>query len=256
VDNNSNIMGLQDRKAQVVIPNLDAVLEFQIQTANYSAEFGRNAGAVMNVSLKSGTNQLRGTVRWQGRSRRPAAEPVRLHARRPDSKEPDVLLCQLRENQHSTESSLVTVPTLLEREGIFDPQLTIRDPATGRPFPGNAIPRERWDPVSARLVSLWPEPNFQGATRANYISSPRHVRDREQYDLRADHNLSTRDKMFVRVSRMHFRRERQGPLPAPAVGGATNDVSRDVNDGLSLAASETHVFGSALVNETRLVSTA
>src|SRR6266550_3521795 len=62
VDNNSQVFGLQDGKAQVVIPNLDAVQEFQIQTANYSAEFGRNAGAVMNVSLKSGTNQLRGTV--------------------------------------------------------------------------------------------------------------------------------------------------------------------------------------------------
>ena len=62
VDNNSQVFGLQDGKAQVVIPNLDAVQEFKIQTANYSAEFGRSAGAVMNVSLKSGTNRLRGTV--------------------------------------------------------------------------------------------------------------------------------------------------------------------------------------------------
>ena len=62
VDNNSHIMGLQDRKAQVLVPNLDAVQEFQIQTSNYTAEFGRGAGAVMNVSIKSGTNALRGTA--------------------------------------------------------------------------------------------------------------------------------------------------------------------------------------------------
>ena len=62
VDNNSHIMGLQDRKAQVLVPNLDAVQEFQIQTSNYTAEFGRGAGAVMNVSIKSGTNALHGTA--------------------------------------------------------------------------------------------------------------------------------------------------------------------------------------------------
>jgi hypothetical protein len=62
VDNNSHIMGVQDRKAQVLVPNLDAVQDFQVQTSNYSAEFGRGAGAVMNVSIKSGTNATRGTV--------------------------------------------------------------------------------------------------------------------------------------------------------------------------------------------------
>ena len=62
VDNNSHIMGVQDRKAQVLVPNLDAVQEFQVQTSNYTAEFGRGAGAVMNVSIKSGTNAMHGTV--------------------------------------------------------------------------------------------------------------------------------------------------------------------------------------------------
>ncbi len=57
------MLGLEDRKAQVLIPSLDAVQEFQIQTSNYSAEFGRNAGAVMNVSIKSGGNKARHGVR-------------------------------------------------------------------------------------------------------------------------------------------------------------------------------------------------
>src|SRR5260370_22980340 len=62
VDNNNNVMGMQDRKAQVIIPSLDAVSEFKVETSNYSAEFGRNSGAVMIVSIKSGTNQFHGTV--------------------------------------------------------------------------------------------------------------------------------------------------------------------------------------------------
>lgn len=47
---------------QVVSPSLDAVAEFKVQTSNYSAEFGRNSGAVMIVSFKSGTNAFRGTA--------------------------------------------------------------------------------------------------------------------------------------------------------------------------------------------------
>lgn len=62
VDNNSHIMGMQDRKAQVLVPNLDAVQEFQIHTSSYAAEFGRGAGAVMNVTIKSGTNRVQGTA--------------------------------------------------------------------------------------------------------------------------------------------------------------------------------------------------
>src|SRR5215468_2206980 len=62
VDNNNNVMGMQDRKAQVIIPSLDAVSEFKVQTSNYSAEFGRNTGAVMIVSIKSGSNGLHGTA--------------------------------------------------------------------------------------------------------------------------------------------------------------------------------------------------
>ncbi len=275
VDNNSQVFGLQDGKAQVVIPNLDAVQEFQIQTANYSAEFGRSAGAVMNVSLKSGSNHVRGTASAFLRNDSfDARNAFDYHDRTGDGKaDPDAL----RHNQygatvggpilknrtfyflsveatriHTTESSLVTVPTLLERQGIFDPRgVVIRDPATGQPFPGNAIPRDRWDSVAAQLVGLWPSPNFAGTTRANYSSAPNHARDRYQYDVRADHSLSAADRMFVRLSRMDFHRERHGPLPPPAVGAVDNDMSRDENNGLNLALSETHVFGSTLVNEAR-----
>ncbi|MBA2303163.1 MAG: TonB-dependent receptor, partial [Acidobacteria bacterium] len=154
---------------------------------------------------------------------------------------------------HTTENRLVTVPTGPERRGIFDPTVVIvRDPVTGTAFPANTIPLERWDPVAAGLLRLWPEANFAGTTRANHSSSPNQVRLRRQYDGRIDHLFSTRDRMFVRASWMDFSGERHGPFPAPGIGGGNNDFARDDNTAFNVALSETHVFGSSVVHEVRV----
>jgi hypothetical protein len=276
VDNNSHIMGLQDRKAQVLVPNLDAVQELQVQTSNYTAEFGRSAGAVMLVSLKSGTNAVHGTAHeFLRHDVFDARGPFDFHDRTGDGRpDPDALRRHqfgftiggpIRANRtfyfgsvevtsiHTEANSLVTVPTRPERLGVFDPDVvTVRDPQTGSPFAGNAIPPGRWDPVAARLVGLWPEPNFEGATRANYVGSPANDRLRGQFDVRVDHTFSPRDRIFVRASWMDFSGERQGPFPPPAVGAANNDVARDDNTAYNVALSATHVFGSSIVHETRI----
>jgi len=61
-DNNSSSTNLQDRSPQVVNPPVDALQEFKVQTRTYSAEFGKAAGAVINASVKQGSNAFRGTV--------------------------------------------------------------------------------------------------------------------------------------------------------------------------------------------------
>lgn len=61
-DNNTRIVDIQNRSFAVIQPSIDALAEFKVETANYSAEYGYSAGAVVNATIKSGTNSIHGTA--------------------------------------------------------------------------------------------------------------------------------------------------------------------------------------------------
>jgi hypothetical protein len=62
VDNNDAQIAYQARQGEVVKPNVDAIQEFKVMTSSFSAEYGRAVGSIINVTMKSGTNALHGTV--------------------------------------------------------------------------------------------------------------------------------------------------------------------------------------------------
>src|SRR6266567_7562226 len=64
IDNNNDTVDFLNGAAYVNLPPPDAIQEFKAQTSNFSAEFGRAGGAVVNASIKSGTNNFHGTL-WE-----------------------------------------------------------------------------------------------------------------------------------------------------------------------------------------------
>ncbi len=64
VDNNVNVIDFINQTAYVVGPSVEAIGEMQILTNGYNAEYGRAAGGVVNVTIKSGSNDVHGTAFW------------------------------------------------------------------------------------------------------------------------------------------------------------------------------------------------
>src|SRR5438105_1282462 len=64
IDNNSDTVDFLNGTNFVVLPPVDAIQEFKVQTSDFSAEFGRSGAAVLNATIKSGTNSFHGSV-WE-----------------------------------------------------------------------------------------------------------------------------------------------------------------------------------------------
>lgn len=221
----------------VIIPSLEAVQELKIQVNTYDAEAGRTGGGVFNVAGRSGSNQFHGSAFgflrpsalqannfFNNRRGIPKPEaPYQLYGGsiggpvflpRLGSGGPafyngkDRTFFWLASEGYRMQSFLTetfTVPTALERQGDFSKTrdsrgnpVTIFDPATGRPFPGNVIPRERWDPVGANLIQYFPQPTGAGdpASGLNNYTATSVLSDRaDQVTLKIDHAISEKYKL-------------------------------------------------------------
>lgn len=241
---------LQPEPGQVAFfPVIDAIQEFTIETNSPPAEFGRFNGGVVNLAMKSGSNAVHGTafefLRHEALNARnffASSTPVKPTFRRnqfggvlggPIRRDRTFFFVDYQGQRQSIGRTMIsTVPTLLQRQGLFTEAVGGRVPAifdplttatpgtetTRSPFPGNAIPLDRLDPVARALMERYPLPT-SGGTANNYRRVADEINDQDQFDIRIDQRITDRAQAFARIS--HFREAFTPVTPLPDGSGVT-----------------------------------
>jgi outer membrane receptor protein involved in Fe transport len=262
-------------------PPLDSLQEFRFQTNGYSAEYGRLAGGVVTMVLRSGTNQFHGSlfeyVRNDFFDARNFFDVQKSELRRNQfggTISGPLMIPKLYNGHDKTfylvswesyrqvqgSNSIGVVPTALERQGNFTQDLNatgqlihIRDPlasgtcsatSTAGCFPGNIIPASRISAISQQLLQYYPVPNLSGPN--NYIANHSTPDNWDNFLFKVDQHLSVNDNMAIRI--LQRWETSSNPFAGSPLGtfGATTNSSQELY-GLS----ETHIFTPQLLNEFR-----
>ncbi len=281
-DNNFTIDGVDNnimyKSSGYGAPPMAAIQEFRVATNN-SAEYGRSAGANVNVAIKSGTRDLHGSVYeylrndkfdandWFANRQKTGKVPFRQNQYGVAVGGP-VVLPKIYNGRDSTfwfvswegyrrrrgNTAINTTPIAEQRTGDFS-MVTARifDPKTGvlgsdgkivrQPFADNKIPANRIHPGMKYLTDLlMPLPNRSGLT-SNYIMTDSTANDRDMVVLRGDRTLGTKDNIFGRYLRQRVGQDSPTNYRTYA---STNRIDSD-----NLGLGWNHTFGPATVLEAR-----
>jgi hypothetical protein len=201
------------------VPNPDAVQEFRVIASNYGAEYGRAVGAVVNVVTKSGTNALHGSAFNFHRNDSLngdnffTGEPDRLTQNQfgatlggPIVKDRTFFFAAYQGFRRDAEQFVSgdNLPTEAERRGDFSQSVfqgrpvTVIDPLTRQPFPGNVIPPERISPIASRFIEeVVPLPNDPAVGPNAYSTTIPYEDPKDQILVKLDHILSVRHKLSL-----------------------------------------------------------
>ena len=239
VDNNAYGTSNQGFSNQVMQPSPDAIQQFKVETDNYSAEFDHAAGAVINATIKSGTNQVHGSL-WEY-NRNTVFNAVGffkpLNGTLPFNQNQFGAAAggPIRKNKlfvfgdyegfrrvyHPLQ--FATVPTLAMDHGDFSAYgLPIANPLTGVPAPNGIIPASQFGPIANALTYL-PAPNLPGLSN-NYESAPSDTIYNDKGDIRGDYYLSSKITVFARYSQLNTRIFSPPNIPGPSGGNANGNV--------------------------------
>jgi hypothetical protein len=229
-------------------PNQDDVQESIVSQNSVDAGSGHSAGGLISLTTKGGTNEWHGTGFYLGRYPWLSAEADRTRFVQNAQRQNmfggtlgNPILRNKLFNFFSIEkwrinspgSYTETVPTPLERQGdfsqtlaadgsqriIYDPFSTTVDPVTGAitrtAFPGNKIPASRFDPLSAKLASTFPDPTNAGIGYNhlnNYVKSLVQTTNYYNFSDRVDYNISDKWRVSGYYGRYYSTDSQTNPI--------------------------------------------
>jgi outer membrane receptor protein involved in Fe transport len=245
------------------MPNPDALQEFSVQTNNFSAEFGRQAGGIVNAVTKSGTNSLHGSafeyLRNQSVNATNPFAPIVNGQRQLDGLKRNQFGATLggpvkhdktffffayqgqRLRQVPIQSQII-VPTAAMRQGDFSSLLPrqLRDPATGQVYANNQIPASQISPISQLILTHIPLPSIGNTT---FAAAPNNF-DEDQWLGRVDQQIGSRNRLTGRF----FRSFGETPAFLDESNYLANTVGRTwLNTSTSIT--DTHIFGPHVTNQ-------
>jgi hypothetical protein len=208
----------------IVLPSIDALQEFKVQTGVYPAEFGHEATQI-NVLTKSGGNTYHASLfefvrnndfdalPYQFTATKPGLSPFKWNDYGYEIDGPIVLpkLFNGRNRlffmsnyealrQRQTTPSVYNVPTPLMFQGNFSQTgTTIYDPSTKQPFQNNTIPSSMISPISQKLLKYYNSATLPGLTN-NYVQNNGSPFNRDGFVLRMDFVESSKSQWTGRYS--------------------------------------------------------
>jgi hypothetical protein len=212
-------------------PPIESLQEFNVEISNYKAELGRTGGGFVQMTTKSGTNELHGSAyeylrndALDARSFFSERKPVLRYnlfgasLGGPVKKDRTFWFFNYEGTRIKRQNvRILNAPTTAEVRGDFSGLAAVRDPANGNPFPNNVIPASRLDPVGAAIAAFYPVPNIAGArTRANNfrinqpVNNPGNV-----YVSRIDHTFSSKTRVYGRFLASHGFNAEAPVYPTP-----------------------------------------
>ena len=219
--------------------NIDMIAEMKVITNSQGAEFGRASGAQIEVVTKSGSMSFHGTGyffhrhedlnanSWRNNADGRPKDFYRYNTEGFNVGGPAYIPGKFNRNKDKLfffvgiewQGQLVpqglhnvTVPTAAERAGdfsqthdggSFSPNITIFDPLNGKkPFPGNIIPKDRFNPDGVKILNWYPQPNALGKDPSyNYQTSNSNTYPRREEIYRGDYNITDKWRTYARYIR-------------------------------------------------------
>lgn len=236
VDNNAYGTSNQGFSNQVMQPSPDAVDEFRVVTNNQSAEFGRAAGATVNVAYRSGTNQLHGSG-WE--FFRDTSLNAETYFKPVDGSKPPlrrnqfggVLGGPIAKNkafffgdfegfrQNRKLPAFSTIPTAAQKNGVLT--VDVRNPRTGVLYPaGTPIPMTAF---ARKVLSALPDPNVAGSAN-NYQILQEFTNESNKAGGKVDLKVNPSLSLFGRYGFRNLNTNDQTPIPLPAGGGGNGNI--------------------------------